>query len=245
MDRERFLSACESIRQSTHERNGIGTLSEKSIHAVLKKYYEPDDINTEVKIGRFYADIAGENGIIEIQTHQLFKLQKKLDIFLEFCPVTVVHPVICESRIIWLDENENPIRSRKSPVKGTVYDALHELYGIKYALDNPNMRVIIPLIKTQDFRRLRPDKGRRKKSLYEKGDKIPTDIEEELILSCADDYRAFIPEGIAEKFCSADFAEAANIHITCAQTCLNILTYLKIVRKVGKKSNYILYSINK
>ncbi len=244
MDRERFLSACESVRQSAHVKNGIGTLAEKSIHAVLKKYYEPEDINREVKIGKFYADIAGENGIIEIQTHQLFKLQKKLDIFLEYCPVTVVHPIISENLIIWTDENKNPVRSRKSPLKGTMYDAMYELYGIKYTLDNPNMTVIIPVIKAQDFRYPRQSKTKRRKSLYEKGDKIPTDIEEELILSCADDYRAFIPDGLPDIFCSNDFANAAKIHLKCAQISLNILNYLKIVRKIGKKAGYTLYIIN-
>ena len=245
MDRARFLAACESAANNAHEKNGIGTLSEKSIHSVLKKYYEPDEINTEVKIGRFYADISGENGIIEIQTQKLFKLQKKLDIFLDYCPVTVVHPVISEKTIVWLDKSGKPVKSRKSPVKGSVYDALYELYGIKYTLDNPNMTVIIPVIKARDYRCLKQGSSTRKKPRYQKGDKIPTDIEEELILSCADDYRVFLPEGITENFCSDDLSKAAGISLSCAQVCLNILSYLKLVERIGKKENYILYRIIK
>ena len=242
MDRERFLKACAHIAEKERERNIIGTLSEKSIHAVLKEYYEPEGINQEIKIGSFYADIVGEDGIIEIQSHQLFKLQKKLDIFLEYSPVTVVHPIACETVIIWTDEKGNVIRKRKSPYKGTVYDALFELYGIKYTLDNPNMRVIIPVIKAKDYRHQKVT--RRGRTKYSKGDKIPFDIEEELILSCPDDYRVFIPDGLSDEFCSGDFAKSAKINISCARICLNILSYLKIVEKCGKRGNNIVYKIN-
>ncbi len=241
MDRERFLEACNHIAEKERKRNIIGTLSEKSIHAVLKEYYEPDGINQEIKIGNFYADIVGENGIIEIQSHQLFKLQKKLDIFLEYSPVTVVHPIACETVIVWTDEEGNVIRKRKSPYKGTVYDALFELYSIKYTLDNPNMRVIIPVIKAEDHRHQKVTK--RGKAKYLKGDKIPFDIEEELILSCPDDYRVFLPDGLCGEFCSNDFAKAVRINISCARTCLNILSYLKIVEKSGKRGNNIVYKI--
>lgn len=241
MDRVRFLEACAHISGKERERNIIGTLSEKSIHAVLKEYYEPEGINQEIKIGSFYADIVGEDGIIEIQSHQLFKLQKKLDIFLEYSPVTVVHPISCETIIVWTDEKGKVIRKRKSPHKGTVYDALFELYSIKYTLDNPNMRVIIPVIRAEDHRCQKvTNRGRTK---YLKGDKIPFDIEEELILSCPDDYRVFLPDGLCGDFCSDDFAKAAKINVSCARICLNILSYLKIVEKSGKRGNNIVYKI--
>lgn len=241
MDRKRFLDACAHIAQKERRRDLIGTLSEKSIHAVLKEYYEPKEFNQEIKLGSFYADIVGENGIIEIQTHHLFKLQKKLDIFLEYSPVTVVHPVISETAIVYMDEKGNIIRKRKSPLKATVYDALFELYSIKYTLDNPNMRVIIPLLKAEDHRYQKLTKHGNVK--YLKGDKIPFDIEEELVLSCPDDYRAFLPGGLRDEFCSDDFSKAAKINISCARICLNILCYLKIVEKRGKKGNKIIYRI--
>ena len=241
MDRERFLEVCAHIAEKESKRNTIGTLGEKSIHAVLKEYYEPNGMNQEIKIGSFYADIVGENGIIEIQTHQLFKLQKKLDIFLEYSPVTVVHPIACETVIVWTDEKGNIIRKRKSPQRGTVYDALFELYSIKYTLDNPNMRVIIPVIKAEDHRYQKVT--RRGKTKYLKGDKIPLDIEEELVLSCPDDYRVFLTDELCGEFCSSDFARSAEINISCARICLNILSYLKIVEKTGKRGNNIVYKI--
>ena len=40
--RERFAYALEQVVGKDHVRDGIGTLSEKTVHAVLKYYYEQD-----------------------------------------------------------------------------------------------------------------------------------------------------------------------------------------------------------
>ena len=66
MDCNRFQQACRQARESLRGQNGIGTLGEKTLHAALKAYYEPDAESHEIKIGRYIADIVGENGIIEI-----------------------------------------------------------------------------------------------------------------------------------------------------------------------------------
>ena len=39
------------------ERQGIGTLSEKTVHAVMKNYYAPDTDMHEIPIENFVADI--------------------------------------------------------------------------------------------------------------------------------------------------------------------------------------------
>lgn len=93
MDRNRFQQACMQARESLHGQNGIGTLGEKTLHAALKAYYEPDAESHEIKIGRYIADIVGENGIIEIQTRSFDKLRKKLEAFLSVAHVSVVYPV--------------------------------------------------------------------------------------------------------------------------------------------------------
>ncbi|MFQ8702418.1 MAG: hypothetical protein ACLR9I_01075 [Eisenbergiella sp.] len=40
---DRFEAAREKIIGKDRERAGIGTLSEKTVHAVLKNYYAPDE----------------------------------------------------------------------------------------------------------------------------------------------------------------------------------------------------------
>ena len=89
MDCNRFQQACRQARESLRGQNGIGTLGEKTLHAALKAYYEPDAESHEIKIGRYIADIVGENGIIEIQTQSFDKLRKKLEAFF------IRHPRFC------------------------------------------------------------------------------------------------------------------------------------------------------
>ena len=116
IDTERFLQARKEALGRVGGAGGIGTLSEKALHAALKSYYEPDFESREVKVGGFVADIVGENGIIEIQTRGFDRLGRKLDVFLEAARVTVVRAtrgeripeallgeVICENRWDYLN----------------------------------------------------------------------------------------------------------------------------------------------
>ena len=41
-DQKLFADACQKIVAKERETNGIGTLKEKTMHAVLKNFYEPD-----------------------------------------------------------------------------------------------------------------------------------------------------------------------------------------------------------
>ena len=56
-DQERFIWAKEKIVGRDRERNGIGTLSEKTVHAILKNYYAPDARTPEMPIGGCVAEI--------------------------------------------------------------------------------------------------------------------------------------------------------------------------------------------
>ena len=116
MDTERFLQARKEALGRVGGAGGIGTLSEKALHAALKSYYEPDFESREVKVGGFVADIVGENGIIEIQTRGFDRLRRKLDAFLEAARVTVVYPVVPKRGLCWVDPETGEIfEKRKSP----------------------------------------------------------------------------------------------------------------------------------
>ena len=56
-EEERFLGAREKIIGKRRDRHGIGTLSEKTVHAVLKYYYAPDEDMHEIPIEGYVADI--------------------------------------------------------------------------------------------------------------------------------------------------------------------------------------------
>lgn len=241
MDKERFCSACNEIIGKEKEKNGIGTLGEKTLHAVLKLYFEPHKENHEVKVGNFVADIVCERGVIEIQTRQFNRLLSKLECFLEYCDVTVVYPVIRNKYLSWINMDTGEVSSkRRSPKKGTIYDSIQELYKIKYTLDNPRMNLCICILDADETRYLNGWSKDGKKGST-RCDRIPTELAEEVYFNNIYDYRKFIPEGLPEQYTSSDLAKAAKISKKDSSTLLNILTYLCIVTRCGKKGNSILY----
>ena len=77
-DSERFEAACRAA--AARERTGgIGTLAEKTLHAVLKRYIEPDERFHEVQVGSFVADVFRDERIFEIQTGSFTPLRPKLE----------------------------------------------------------------------------------------------------------------------------------------------------------------------
>ncbi len=57
MDQKRFEEAKRKIIGVDRQRLGIGTLSEKTVHAIFKDYYEPDEDHQEIPIENYVADI--------------------------------------------------------------------------------------------------------------------------------------------------------------------------------------------
>lgn len=73
----RFHDACHIVLEGRKPEQGIGTLGEKSLHAVLKRYYQPDECLHERKIGRMTADaILSDGSVLEIQTRGFYSLRK-------------------------------------------------------------------------------------------------------------------------------------------------------------------------
>ena len=87
IDELRFEAAKNRVIGINRERQGIGTLSEKTVHAVLKNYYAPDTDMHEIPIENFVADIFTGTEIIEIQTRSFQVMRRKLDAFLKIYPV--------------------------------------------------------------------------------------------------------------------------------------------------------------
>lgn len=244
MNTVRFQEACNNIINKQRKQNGIGTLGEKTLHAVLKCYFEPHEDNQEISLGGYVADIAGENGVIEIQTRNFNALRKKLELFLDFCDVTVVYPIPKIKYLSWLDVNKGEIISkRKSPKKGSIYDSLKELYKIKYTLDNPRMNFCAVMLELEEIRYLN-GWSKDKKRGSTRCDRIPINLLDEIYLNCPEDYRIFIPENLPSEFTSADFAKCAKIKINIAQLAINILSYLELIENIGKNGRFNLYKLN-
>ena len=154
-DKERFDWARDKIVGTVRERQGIGTLSEKTVHAVLKNYYAPDEDMHEIPIEGSVADIYTGTEIVEIQTRSFDRMRDKLRKFLPLYPVTIIYPIPYEKWLIWIDEETGEFSSRrKSPVKGNAYAAFRELYKIKNFLLEENLHFKFVFLNMEEYRLL-------------------------------------------------------------------------------------------
>lgn len=243
-DVKRFDEIKERICTGIKESSGIGTLAEKTIHAVLKEFYSPAPDCTEKPVLGFVADICSENRIIEIQTRQFFTMRRKLDAFLKDYEVTIVYPVTIEKHLRFIDKATGEIsKSRKSPKRGTPYAIFAELYGIKEFLLNPRLHFIITCMNVEEFRFLNPQSKSRKRGT-QRTDGIPSLLTNEFCLESSRDFLMFIPYELPGEFTTEDYRLAAKISKPLAQTALNILHHLGLVSRIGKRGNHYLYSVN-
>ena len=243
VDKDRFVHTCEKIMSTERGRAGIGTLGEKTLHAVLKHYYEPDEHKHEIKVHGFVADIHGDSGIVEIQTRNFDKLRRKLEKFLEFSPVMLIFPIPRTKWIYWIDGGTGEISDkRKSPKKGTPYQAYFELYKIKQLLPHQNLKICIVLLDVEEYRNLDGWSIDRKKgsSRYER---IPIDIIDEIFIDDVMDYCRLFPDNLPSDFTAKDFKRASGLSLKNTQTALNILNYLQFVERKGKIGNAFVYSL--
>ena len=238
-----FEQAKNKIVGIERQRQGIGTLSEKTVHAILKLYYAPDEDMHEIPIENYVADIYTGEEIVEIQTRQFNRMRDKLTAFLKQYPVTIVYPIPRYKWLIWIDEESGELsKPHKSPAKGNVYQAFIELYKIKMFLKHPNLRLRFVLLDMEEYRLLNGWSRDKKKGSH-RYDRIPSNLVEEVAVDSVRDYMQFIPYELEEPFTSEQFAKAAHIRRNLAQTVLNILTHVECVERVGKEGKAILYRV--
>lgn len=244
IDEARFETAKNRIIGLERQRQGIGTLSEKTVHAVLKNYYAPDTDTHEIPIDSYVADIYTGSEIIEIQTRSFDKMRKKLETFLPEYPVTVVYPMPSTKWLYWIDEETGEVsQKRKSPKKGNPYQAFKEIYKIRPFIQNPNLKFRIALIEMEEYRLLNGWSKDKKKG-SERFDRIPVKFVEEICIDRKEDYMQLIPFDLPEPFTVKEFAKQVKADTGVVGVFLLMMTELGIVNRVGKRGNSILYEVN-
>lgn len=242
-DYEAFVNAKDKIIGKAHNNKGIGTLSEKTLHAVLKLYYEPDEDKHEVAMSGYYADVYNDKGIIEIQTRQLNKLRDKLSVFLQDYHVTVVYPLPFNKWLSWVNPDNGEVQGRrKSPRHFTEYDAFYELYKIKSYLKNPNLSINLVLMDMEEYKLLNGWSYDKKRGST-RYDRVPVGIRRIVKFDRREDYMQLVPADLKEDFTVKDFAMAAGVSVEASRYTLNILNYLEIVKRTGRVKNGYVYNV--
>lgn len=243
MDREAFEQAKLRVLLKQNDPHGFGTLKEKTVHAVMKLYYEPDEDYHEVPIEGYIADIYTGERIIEIQNGNFGKLRPKLEAFLPLYPVTVVLPIPHYKWVVWMDEKSGELSGKhKSPITGSVYHAFPELYKIKQYLGHPNLSFAFPLIDIDEYRLLNGWSRNRKRG-SSRYDRMPLALYDEVVIERVEDFAGLVPYELDDAFTVKEFARAVGIRNDLAGVTLPLLVHMGILVRPGKRNREYLYEV--
>lgn len=227
----RFAEARRKLLEKPQSK-GIGTLSEKTVHAVLKEYYGGGEENKEIPLGGFVADVVSEDGVIEIQTRALYRLERKLEALLPLCRVTVVYPIEARKYLLDIDPDSGELISKRlSPKRVKIWHGIAELYGIRKFLGDENLTVRFPVLTVEETRIRAVEKKRR----ADKIDKLPSEMTEEVVIRRKEDIAALMPEELPDGFTSAEFAKLCRINADTAGKCIRVLSVMGIITECGKQ----------
>jgi len=231
MDFEQALSAARRDAGG-----GIGTLGEKTLHIAMKYLFAPDPDTHEIAVGRHIADAVTAEGVIEVQTRNLYRLKTKLDDYLQSQPVTVVYPIAANTTLIQVDENGEFLSKRRSPKHETVYTAMHEVSHLKNYLCRDGFRLVIVALEMNAYLLSGAKKGKRKL------DREPVSLLETWELCSPADFRALLPD-LPPEFTAKALADILHIPLETARRFLNILDVLRIAASEKREKRVKIWKI--
>lgn len=238
-----FENARQEAATHLQERAGIGTLQERSLHAALKYWFEPDAQFHEVKLeGGCVADICDGHRVVEIQTGSLYALRDKLNRLLSDWPVTVVHPISRRKRLIWVDpETGEATPPRLTSKIGRFSDAVDQLYALLPLIDDPNLTVVLLMVDLDEYR-LRDGWSRDGKRGSHRTERLPTAMGDSLVLACRKDYAALLPADLPQMFTAAEFGKAARLTAKKAGKAISFFVRLGLIVRSGNRGRAYEYT---
>ena len=226
--------------------DGIGTLSEKQMHAAIKQFICPDESKHEVKIQnsplyipsenqknrKFVADILDTSTIYEIQTGSFAPLKDKIKWILENTSynIVLIHPMPECLYVSYIEEDGKITPRRKSNRSRKLKHIVGELYHIKEFIGNPRFTLIALMIEADQYRRRTTTKRRVKSKKYET---IPSSLIRAHIFSSADDYKVFLPDTLEGEFTVKQFSSKSGILGIDAYSAVKLLCELGHIEECG------------
>ena len=217
----------------------IGELREGPLHAAIKDWYARPGDRAEVPHGGFVIDLVRGDELIEVQTAGFHRLKAKLDALLDTHPMTIVHPVCAQRRIVRVDEQGEVVAARRSPLRGGVLDVCAELVSFPSLLDHPNLRVDVVLCSEDHVRGPEPvvRRGRRR----DPGQRRLAEVVEVVRIERPTDLAALLPAALAEPFTTRDVATALKLPAVLARQvvyCLRESGSLAAAGRLGRAPAY-------
>ena len=242
MDVQRFETVLREYSERAPKLAGIGTLSEKTLHAVLKNTYAPAESHTEIKVGRYVADAFDGERIYEIQTSNFRNLERKLDAFLPLHPVTVVYPMPHIRYLSWIDpETGETSLPHKGTKVGKPMDAMQELWQIMRFLGHPGLTVELVLLDLDEYRFLN-GWSKDRKSGSSRAERVPRGVAEVITLHDREDYALLCPD-FPEPFTAKELQKKYRLSWRQSYSAIHVLQSLDFIREEGTRGRAVCYRV--
>ena len=234
-DRARFALLCEEAARARRSEGdgGFGTLAEKRMHAVIKRYVCPNEDFHEVGVGgtRYIADVRVGDSIWEVQSGSFYPMKKKLAYYLEKtdCTVTVVHPITVNKWLTLIDPATGECAPRKkSPKHEHAVALLAELYPLIDLLPNERLRFRLLLIEAEEYRlsNARRHRGKLKSVRYER---MPLSLLDVLDFASPADFCALLPDILPDVFTVKELSRATGLRGRHAYSAAHVLEALGVI----------------
>ena len=223
---------------------GIGTLNERTLHATLKYWLQPDVALHEVAVGGCIADIFDGAHATEVQTGGCFPLQKKLRKLLSLNPVTVVIPLPHAKWVRWVDPQSGEVGDpHRAPRLGRLSEALPQLYWLERFWQEGGaphpLTVRVLLLDIVEYRR-QDGWGNAGKRGAHRLDRRPLKLCEDVTLTGFADAAALLPDLPAE-FTTPEFVKLFGHRGVAMRYALRFLERGGLIFRAGTRGRAILY----
>ncbi len=244
-----FMRLCREELSRVKVRDGIGLLAEKRLHGLLKRWVCDDETRHEQKVAadkkrRFVADVLTADGAIyEIQTGDLYPLRQKIEFYMNETDyrVTVVHPLIAEKWISWMDPATGEVTERRrSPRRDGPLSPLAQLKPFVPWLGSPRFSLCFPVIVFDEYR-LRDGWGREKKRGSHRYELIPMALTDVRRFAAKEDYAALFPADVPPDFTARTFGKLTRLGGYDLYDVLFVFEALGVIEKSGTRGRAALY----
>ena len=208
----------------------------------MKYQYTGPGGSIETEVGEFVADGISENGeFIEVQIGSFGPLKKKVKEFTKKGKVRIIHPIAVSKIIEVYSQDGEFLYRRRSPLKGSSWDIFDALLHAPELPLTKGLAIELVLLEITE-KRIKDGKGSWRRRGVSISDKEMAAFHESILFKKSKDFLCFIPFKKGEEFTVSSLAQIAGIKRWKAGRALYVLSKMKTVKKIRKKSNAWVYT---
>lgn len=235
-----FEQARARASRRMQTRDGIGRLQEKTLHATLKYWLDPNESHHEVTLPcGAVADIFDGEQVIEIQNGNFSAFRVKLMRLLEQYPVTVVYPLPRRKTLYWMDPDTAALSApRRSSKIGGFFDAAPELFYIRQLLGCDNLTVRLLLLDIEEIK-LQDGWGDDGKRGAHRLERVPLAVGAQLDIREKQDLKGCLPATLPSPFTAKDFEKATRRRGRRLSAALKLFLECGVITREKQGRGYI------